>query len=97
MDSVSGWCRWDDLIENTCAAPGSAKEEMTDSNSCLLFKVKSRDIKLSIINYSFIEKLIIIASLGAEGCMNLPCLGLVTGTQFSILILMQSRMEVPAL
>lgn len=97
MDSVSGWCRWGDLIESTCAAPGNAKEEMTASNSCLLFKVKSRDIKLSIINYSFIEKLIIIAFQGTEGCMNLPYWGLVIEMQFSILILTQSRVDDPAL
>lgn len=84
MDHVSGCWSCDDLIENTCAAPGSAKEEMTASNSCLLFKVKSRDIKLSIINYCFIEKLIIIAFLGAEGCMNLPWWSLVNEMQFSI-------------
>ena len=97
MDSVSGWCRWNDLIENKCAAPGSAKEEMTASNSCLLFKVKSGDITLSIINYSFIEKLIIIAFLGAEGCMNLPYWGLVIEMQFSIPILTQSSVEYTAL
>lgn len=93
MDGVSAWWSWGDLIENTCAAPGTAKEEMTASNSCLLFKVKSRDIKLSIINYSFIEELIIVAFLGVGGCMNLPCWGLVIEMQFSIPILTQSRVE----
>lgn len=58
---------------------------------------KSRDIKLSIINYSFTEELIIIAFQGAGGCMSLPYWGLVIEMQFSIPILTQSRVEETAL
>lgn len=70
---------------------------MTASNSCLVFKVKSKDIKLSIINYSFIEELIMIAFLGAGGCVSVPYWGLVIEMQFSIPILTQSRVEETAL